>query len=235
MSRIMNLKTGLFVWVLVVGAILISGCVGEKRSISLDNPVDICNAIRDNDLKNECLGIVKKDISFCEKISEKYAKEDCKYHVAVLEDVELCKKIIPENYCLAYAKNDPALCEKGEDDNKIYCYRELAIINKNASLCEKIDTIGDRTICYLWVAIMTENSSLCKKAGIREDAPIVGKCINILIKKDETKCKDYLCYSRIAAAKKDVSICEKIKGDQIGKDICYYMVAVRLVNATIFP
>jgi len=97
------------------------------------------------------------------------------------------------------------------------CYKNVALINQNSSICEKIDCNEMKDECYLNIALVKKNEIVCE--GI-EDEEQMNNCYEgvAMADKDVSLCegieddgKRNECYKNIALIKKDESICERIK------------------------
>jgi hypothetical protein len=230
-----KLKLGLICIAVAVVAIVLFSFSFERKP--LDNPVDVCNKIRDSDERNYCLGIVEADTSFCDKINAVGLKESCKFGAIISKDnVSLCNTFGEEdrNTCIAIINEDASLCEGMEEYDRNNCYLPVAHAKKDPSLCNKITYESMKEICLYDTAIMTKNSSLCENmdeflkypclAAVKGDISI---CDNMKNSKD-------LCYLGIAEVKKDAYICNKIKSRYlIDRDTCYFSVAQKMANAPV--
>lgn len=103
-------------------------------------------------------------------------KDACYYNLAeATKDVQLCEKISPEwgialvgsgrNECytvLGVLLSDLSLCEKG-GTRKQWCYRSIAVKEKNEKLCEKLKD-EEKSLCYYYLALKKNDPSLCDLA-----------------------------------------------------------------------
>ena len=119
----------------------------------------LCLQIDNEDYRNFCFGVVKKDISFCDNIKDIDIKDRCYFELPLEFDV--CNKITDDNSL------------KGE------CMLNYALVTQNASFCETIpDAIYPaedpeplrnreenpttlRDNCYLGIRLKTNDTSLC--------------------------------------------------------------------------
>ena len=95
-----------------------------------------------------------------------------------------------------------ALAGQGE---KFFCYRDLALEQKDISLCNYVpvpkDGIGyDKESCQIYYAGETQDLSVCAK-----------------VKTDSGKA---FCYGSVVFAKKDPALCQTLS-DQYYRDNCY--------------
>lgn len=122
-----------------------------------ENVPELCEKIEFPEVSSMCyeeFARNRKDPSFCEKIKEEPGAIRCYSDLAtLLKDLSLCEKIDwrqRDSCFLGYAKEnvEAAVCEKiitvWIKDN---CYREIAQITGNSSLCEKIKNLEERKSC----------------------------------------------------------------------------------------
>lgn len=215
----------------------------EKQKV-LQDPILICQKIKNEDIKNECLAIVKEDISFCDKGGER--KDSCFYELAV-------------------QKEDPALCEKA-GELKYRCYEDVAAITQDIQLCGKIPLltpeIGSRNFCIQKVAIWGEEPYFCQKIETSEFPSFseikfveeLKEFCTIVSNEDFSSCQNlrkyhpaddslsrlgqlyYVqgCQYVVAFRKNDPLLCEKITTDIEFREIeaatkneCYYHLAIK--------
>ena len=93
--------------------------------------------------------------------------------------------------------------------DKDICYKDVAVVNRNFNICEKVEFISERIECYYAVAAANQDIGLCEKADV--------------IYKDYTVDKER-CYSDVAKAKQDETICTKISSD-FKRSTCFWGVA----------
>ena len=156
---------------------------------------EICNKISDSDIKNRCLGTIKKDPSYCGKISSQNIglAELCYEFVSVeTQNPALCSKLSVQRNCLALAGNDISVCnstlEKFDDALfKGLCTSLFAAFKKDETVC---DSVSDKSSCKVFVAEAKNDASLCEDAG---SDTIKGRC-----------------YLSVATSTKDRSICDKV-------------------------
>jgi len=94
-------------------------------------------------------------------------------------------------------------CEKIEGDSeKNYCIHDIAVVNENLTLCEKVEQIDfiSEEGCLIAIAYQTKSLDICTKIE-----QLVGR--------------GYLCFGRIAVLEKDPEICNEIV-KQAYKDLC---------------
>ena len=139
----------------------------------------------------------------CEQLSNNY-KEAC-YQQAIIEE--------------AIEKNDSSMCE--ESKFKDACYSEFAIKKLDQSVCEKIQ---DKTMkevsetslhdnCFKSIAIAKNDSSICDS----------------VLNKDNR----FICYTIIAEATLNSTICDKVNEQGFYRKQCYVLVAIKAEDPTI--
>lgn len=121
--------------------------------------------------------------------------------------------------------------DKGD---RIACFLSFALNEKNSSICNNSESGMDW--CYKQVAEVKEDISLCSKIKSQK---IKDRCYKDVAKGNLSVC-DMIhfqvtidsCYSSVATTMKDLSICELIQ-DQDHKDNCYRSVAFALKNISV--
>ena len=85
---------------------------------------------------------------------------------------------------------------------KDYCYRKVAVAEKDISICDKLQNgiIPEKDWCYNDVNEVIQDLSICDKI--------------------QDQLSQVSCYRKIAEAKNDPSICDKIQ-DQNWRDYCH--------------
>lgn len=181
-------------------------------SVSLENKdSNICTKIIDLSNKDNCLSQVasaKKDLLICDKIKDQNSKDFCYSDVsAATNDLNGCNKIvetigIAKEFCLsqiALDRKDISICDNysqiGGDLSK--CYSNIAIVNKDYKLCENITSGYYKAKCYVGVGTSLKNISICNLIDDIKDGFVHNQDINN-------------CYSNIAIALNDKTICDNI-------------------------
>lgn len=78
-------------------------------------------------------------------------------------NIEYCKKTQHATDCykhFAVKQRDPSLCFIGDD----YCVIAIAVSEKDASVCEKIENEYTRQQCFAQLAELTKDITLCEKS-----------------------------------------------------------------------
>ena len=132
-------------------------------------------------------------------------------------------------YLFNQSSKDNILCEElGDIDEKINCYKELLKEKKEISICNDLDSIEElylQDVCYSNLALIEKNYSICKKYLSSKDKE---ECyINIVEAKEEAfYCEELpnrdlitYCYSTFAIHKKDASLCENLKNEKSNRPI----------------
>ena len=144
-----------------------------EDAVSTDN-AELCKTIENQDLENECLGIIDGNkltkqavlegkLEKCAEIKNSQLKESCEIQVrAGLEnankDAEIEKQLEKESLeasdikAEAIEAKDPDLCNKIPDENRKYACRYEILVNqaiqsKDPSLCKKIGNKAQEEIC----------------------------------------------------------------------------------------
>ena len=147
--------------------VTIDKCRFEVLKLRDDFKIDDCNILGPGEFKDDCMAIFAQksgDITTCENIASGYDKAVCIGKIAYSNnDVSLCGNIDTANDqfgTIKLAKND--------------CYRALAILNKNPTLCDNIPRDSTiRTDCYMALAKDLKRPELCDEAiGIYNEAYI---------------------------------------------------------------
>ena len=123
------------------------------------NPASVCDTPKHDGWKQICLAIVNKDIKRCDRFTDPDDE-----HLVPQEMQALCRVYV------IGAMKKASLCESedvaipGDDKAKgtDMCYRDVALISRDKSLCAKTD---DKTICEYDYSIGTGTIALadCKK------------------------------------------------------------------------
>lgn len=229
----------------------------------------ICDLIVDYKKQiEECIALSSNKLSQCESLNLQEHKEICQ--AINKNEISLCEKLIDPGYpyysTLCYAtiskqRKDPSICERiGDEEVQFGCYIELAKELEMPSLCEKLPEtymetpdimISPRGWCYHEVGsrLMVTNDllPLCEKLGNPEWC-ITSAAVNKL---DESICKVlcdnpeegscYECKIKVAVAKNDSGICDRIECPEIGsqlalcsyKDRCYKEIAIKTKNSSL--
>lgn len=151
---------------------------------------DFCENVTDPYTKTWCfsnLAVKNKDPSICDKnINDSRFLESCFNNVPFmyyeLHDESYCRSIIDESSrdaCLGIVKKDLTYCENLtiEPYEKDICQ---SIILRNSSLC------WNEGLCYENMAILEKNSTLCNLIGGQWG---IAECVGI-VSKDVKKCDD---------------------------------------------
>lgn len=220
---------------LIIGFILFGVVVGGvflfSRSKAVPIPEDlasqICQKIKQEDVKYFCLAQVNNDEQFCNKL-DKNAK----------------------NVCLAVLKNDGSYCQNVPKNNRLYCYQNLVSNTDRPDSCGKLESPEEVSSCYvhfvsanyflsnlsvinqpmcekvlhdqpehdLCLAMTTQNAAVCERA--RTDClAYINKDIS-LCAKSPSKIDEGECYHALAMLKNDSAICERIDNNE-AQDDCY--------------
>jgi hypothetical protein len=169
----------------------------KNEEITVDGvPTNITYFISEGQVVEEYVKITKNNLSYYLVL-----------HSSSSKDHELFKKVLSTfkflQFNISYQSYDE--CNKiSREYYRAFCYINVNLINKESPPCDSLINEYPRRICYNGFAINTLDYSLCDKMEI----------------KDWTYS---YCYSEIAKAKNDLSICDNIinEPDYDRKGKCY--------------
>jgi len=211
---------------LIIVIVVVAGCTGQTPE-SGSQPssresgtfgTSPCEKLAPEDLGNKawCNAIKNVDESFCESISSGGPIDLCYTDVAALKkDVSLCNQL---HYCLVFIganANDPSFCAKvdaqtpagsgyRENSYQDNCYIEVALLRKDSSICSYLtDYLKQHCLDEISYKTAT-NLDMCKN----------------LIYEDRT-----YCYTSVAVATKDISVCDSADSELISKSSCHDVMA----------
>ncbi len=134
----------------------------------------ICEKIPDKYGKDNCyieLAESEKNFNLCEKRSDQFHIEDCKYtlldyvQISEIREIEICSNMtIPRWKDLCYKKvasklNKAELCERIEDiNNRDGCFLMIAKKEKDMYVCNGLSSLDKRFVCYLSVLLSNKDS-----------------------------------------------------------------------------
>ncbi len=242
---------------------------GCYSALAIDtNNINLCGKIENHISNTACRAGVRKDESICEEENEHRARDICYLAVALVKkDLSICDNIhekwsfAPINKDVCYdsviaAKGDLIYCEERSYDSDFKrerCYKGIfesiikeAIMKNSASVCERIkdQKIDNHTVdlcyrvfegadyyatfcmdyrsaCYHNLAILNKNPSLCSK----------------IVSEGEYAYEEWNCYETVAILKQDKSICDKIPTDSSkskkSRAYCYRNVAISKEDSSI--
>lgn len=116
------------------------------------NNQDICYQIDDNYWSSLCFkyfAVQEKNSFPCLKVTLAQLQEDC------FEDV-------------AYATNDPKLCQALSQEKITPCLVKIAKATGDFTVCDSIDELLLRDQCIRWVALEANDSAICSEVSLRE-------------------------------------------------------------------
>ena len=250
------MKRGILFAVLILGMLLVSGCVQQPEQQEKKASLAACEKIGWPTVKVECQALILKDEKKCDEILKMFPQGDriyCYYYLAgIKKDTSICSGL-EENArygCIAIANSTPSLCKAAASPvGDTRCYYWLAAFTKNPTICEQLggyfsdvckaviekdpsycEKIGDVTgeKCYYAIAMLKEDAALCKK--VKNEAA----CIN-LVNKDASKINCFLdipdadICGLVPILKKDASLCKRF--DVMSEEICNFYVAMRITDA----
>ncbi|MEM4554516.1 MAG: hypothetical protein QXT25_01555 [Candidatus Anstonellaceae archaeon] len=158
---------------------------------------EICNKISDADTKNFCLGMLTKNLEYCDKITTNENKRQmCYSNIAIdMQNPSVCYKINEPGAfqnCFALASRNVSQClldpPYGFNPIKNTCISNFAALVNDDSICVYSQY---KEVCFLRVAISNNNAALCESAGPGRDS----------------------CYFEIASSTSDASLCKNLSQD----------------------
>lgn len=132
------------------------------------------------------------------------------------EDITLCKEsgILEDSCELAIVKitGDENICEGKLGESSALCYQAAAHASGRGELCAEIvfDTI--REACYLELALKNKDNSLCEKSSYADFCEVLAKGNPQECKRFKGEAREN-CFRSFALDKKDVTFCKQLKGD----------------------
>lgn len=173
----------------------------------------------------ERISYLKNSSAFCDSIKNARYRDNCYMQISRidLKSVNKCEKIV-DNFlkarCLhefARGKNDISICAKIPDFrgpksySKEACYIKMAIATKDESICSNIEEVKERSHDEYEKSMTVAEV----KKKIMERPLLIG---------NPYWQSRISCYTRVAEAKKDESVCENIKNN-CDKANCIFKVA----------
>jgi hypothetical protein len=147
------------------------------------NPTTVCGTPKHAGWKQICLAIVNKDIKRCDRFTDPDDEHMVPQHMQALCRIYVIAAMKKASLC---ESEDVAL--PGDDKSKgtMLCYRNVAIISRDKSLCEKTD---NKEICEYDYSIGTGKIALA-----------------------DCKDKDTLCLTEYAWRHNDKNACDTLSG-----------------------
>ena len=194
-----------------------------RANVSGDS--SMCGRITDQGMQCECYNefIHNGDLSICAGMKDENCRGVCYYYYAVDHD-------------------DPTLCERQVDaDERDSCYANVGRKDLDAAACSKV-FIQSAEMCLSYVAEHRNNASICslitspdwlneKLLCLAHVTNDTSYCDQMKDPSDQTDCKEYMasggnyecnqadaeskayCTWKVAAKKRDPSICDQISGE----------------------
>lgn len=196
----------------------IEGVAAAKKDVSL------CNMIEENSSRDDCIvevAIAAEDPSLCSQLSSSldYWKYQCLMNVGMAaQDMEVCNRIPLESRAeedmaekciknVSSGKNQ-GVCNQISDAEfrDYYCLTQIALEQKDVSVCDRITDKERKNNCIKVVAIARRDVTLCEKIVIKDGAFIFPDDLNE-------------CVTEIAKATHNKAICDKAY-DKAAKERC---------------
>ena len=203
-----------------------------KKPNQIENSISLCEKIKDNHLRYECLAIIKNDISFCYEVESDYGKIECyekiKGNQLTLQKCKELKGLNERNQCYEIWGNQEGLSflelknsgilEKEYYQDWIPLYKEpIPKDIQDIKLCDKMEDECQRINCFTQVAINLKDVFICNK--IKEE----DKCFS-----GGPMSKKY-CFVEVVKIVKDPQICEEIPYSErdlgVPNNECYLIMA----------
>lgn len=196
----------------------------------------LCEGL-DDFYKEDCyteLAKLSKNPLLCGRISKKFGEQDeCYDKVAkVAKDESICDFIAPSSELATKVcypdENKPSLPPTCYyfPTIKDFCYRDVAAIKKDISVCDQVPENVNKDLCYEAVLETIKDISICTKMKdpYKKDFCYITIAVN---QKDSTICSDVIykkdrCYTQVAEVNNDVFLCDQVSQ----KDDCYHDVAI---------
>jgi hypothetical protein len=240
-----------FVFLVCMAVFVVSGCVAQEAG---------CENISDFQVKSECYQelVKERDMTVCGTIQNQFEKEMC--YSSVLEiinisDINACHRLLNQDdksacyTIVARTTEDPPVCEMVQDvAQKDFCYLIVAKASQDLSACDRIragnlpeELQVTKEYCYMGVALVKKEPSICESLQNNQDLCyyLVAKArqdpalCDIISDDKASEVTMYDCYTDIAVARKDLSVCDGMDMQQFYKDGCYTGVAKAAQNITI--
>lgn len=190
-----------------------------------------CEKFSEQDIIDECyLKLSEKGENpiYCQNIKQAAMKDLCYTDSAIKSlDISFCNKIESTNpfYCykkIADLTNDISICYDIKDpDWKELCLDNYAKVNSDFQICRQLPDIKLKNNCLINVSVSVNDEGICENIEMTYRCNEVAKlsCVKIF-----TPLFD--CYQPIALSKKNPEICKKIE-DMIFRSQCIKDIAVQ--------
>jgi hypothetical protein len=210
----------------------------------IKNAIDVCNKIRDKEIRTVCIGIAKGSSKACDTFGGERIP-NCHALLALrIADKSICEKSKLDKFgCLALYTKDYEKCRDSLFPNN--CYRDVALLKREPEGCKYITTEFDYNLCvaiverkseyciypeklkepkeycYIKIATLTEDSSICQMIEHEKEK----LCVAMVKKeKGEINCAECLwCCDALAVLTQDASLCQN-------RDDCYWRVAIGVLD-----
>ena len=196
---------------------------------------NFCLALGTEDNKNSCLGNIKKDSSFCEKIVNKIEAHYCVLSAAPEEaDSAFCETLedIDKDLCIsatAHHKKDAQICKMIEDQSyQNLCLSDVAKESGDVTACEEITDEFTKEPCMIEVAKVKQDKAVCDKISEEYNK---NQCLKgvAVAKQDGTICSEITaestlelfgntkdeCFREVALANNDKNLCQQVENADV--------------------
>ena len=190
--------------------------------------INDCENFSEQDQIDECYLKHSENIIYCENIKQSAMRDLCYYNFAINDtDLNLCRKMNSTNpfYCykkIADLTNNASICYDIEDAGwKDLCLKSYGEMNSNFTVCNDINDFNFKNDCLINVSQALNDESICEhiELSYRCNEGVKLNCVKIRTYQDQ-------CYTPIALNKKDIKICNMIE-DLIFRSQCIKALAVQ--------
>ena len=152
-------------------------------------------------------------------------------------DILACSEVVGEKAIECYSKLDPSKINPSDCGmidlgnpynyslNRADCYKSMALLFEDASICYKIvNEEITRDDCYRLLAMKMKDASICENSGLSGSciAWVAGETRDLSLCEKLYRDTDYddryWCYTRIAKATKDESICDLLSNFDVNEN-----------------
>ncbi len=173
----------------------------------------LCYEIKDTKIKDMCFFMIasaKNKWGICTTIRDTRLKDNCLYNLIKAEkDEGLCYMIESDNFkfqCvidIAIIKKDPKICGnsfffENHPDEKDECYRKIALVNNDTSLCDNVKDNFYKSLCLKNIKEVNEKILQCEKISSEKAS----------------------CYENLVVMYYYPQLCERLQ-DTREKETCY--------------
>ena len=215
-------------------------CYGARIVECFNSSYD-CSKIENKDIKCKCYAFLHQDLSYCEKITDRYDQ-----FLEIVQNIKDCDKFSDTEWkdkCRLKFVNettDISFCDSISTDHiRRQCITRIACFRKDHTICEMFDSRSYRQHCYSDVVERTKDAMVCKfitdyearKVCVSNILSSTGYTGNVSVCDLLGTTQGKVCYSKFAK-ENDISICETAENEKI-KGNCKYYFALELNDSSI--